>query len=332
MSSLRRHARRLSLLAALSLAAVVPAGCGGAEPLDGTVRISGSTTLLPMISQIAGTFAAEHPLVRMDVDMRGTAEGLTLLCDGLVPLAGASRPIDPRERAACDANDIRLGRVVVARDAVVLLVARQQEEPVCVTIPQAYALAGPESTEVTAWDRVAEVDAGLGALPAVPLRVVGPGSESGTLALFLDLAIAPVADVRGTEAGLRADYVPVTSEQLILGQTIGTPGTLAVVGFATAAPWAERVRRLEVDGGRGCVPPTAETIQDGEYPFSRELYLYANLDAVAEDPVLRAFAARVVSPEGFAAAGVVGGVALDQSEGDAERDRWQRLLDDGGAE
>lgn len=330
------HLRRLFRWASCALAPVLvlaPAvACGGTEPLDGTVRISGSTTLLPMVSQIAGEFAAEHPLVRMDVDMRGTAEGLTLLCDGLVPLAGASRPIDPRERAACAANDIRLGRVVVGRDAVVLLVARQQEEPVCMTIPQAYALAGPESTEVTAWDQVTEVDASLGGLPAAPLRVVGPGGESGTLALFLDLAIAPVADARGTETGLRADYVPVTSEQLILGQTIGTPGTLAVVGFATAAPWAERVRRLEVDGGSGCVAPTVEAIRDGAYPFSRELYLYANLDAVADDPVLRAFTARMVSPEGLAAAGTVGGVALDPAEGDAERDRWRRLLEGGGVE
>lgn len=327
------HPRRPSrhrLLTLVFFIGALSAGCGGAEPLDGTVRISGSTTLLPMVSQVAGEFAVEHPLVRMDVDMRGTAEGLTLLCDGLVPLAGASRPIDPRERTACDANDIRLGRVIVGRDAVVLLVARQQEQPACVTLPQVYALAGPESVAVTAWDQVSEIDAELDGLPALPLRVVGPGAESGTLALFLDLAIAPVADARGTDAGLRVDYLPVTSEQLILGETIGSPGTLAVAGYATAAPWGDRVRRLEIDAGRGCVAPSEQTIRDGSYPFARELFLYANLDAIAEDPVLEAFAERLISPDGLEAASEVGGVALDPAEGDAERGRWQRLLDGEG--
>lgn len=330
MFRLPRSFHRLALLSLLLVVGSGTAACGESEPLDGTVRIAGSTTLLPMISQVAGTFAAEHPLVRMGVDMRGTAEGLTLLCDGLVPLAGASRPIDPRERAACDANGIRLGRVVVGRDAVVLVVAGQQDRPVCVTVPQVYALAGPESMDVSAWDQVVEIDPELGDLPPLPLRVVGPGAESGTLALFIDLAIAPVAEARATEPGLRVDYVPVTSEQLILGETIGTPGTLAVAGFATAAQWGDRVRRLEVDAGRGCEPANEDAIRSGDYPFSRELYLYADLDRVLDDPALRAFTDQVISPAGLEAAGTVGGIALDPSEGEAERERWGRLLDEDG--
>ena len=43
-------------------------GCGS-EPLDGSLRIVGSSNLLPMMSQLAGTFTADNPLVRLDLRM-----------------------------------------------------------------------------------------------------------------------------------------------------------------------------------------------------------------------------------------------------------------------
>jgi phosphate transport system substrate-binding protein len=49
------------------------------------------------------------------------------------------------------------------------------------------------------------------------------------------------------------------------------------------------VRPLQVDGGAGCVEPTAETIASGEYPIARDLYIYVSANKLAENPALEAF-------------------------------------------
>lgn len=322
----RTRGRPLAAVVFAAVAGAVGVGCGGAEAVEGTVRVVGSTTLQPMIAGVAGRFAADHPLVRMQVDMGGTAQGITLLCDGLAPIAGASRPMTAEERAGCAANGIRVGRVLVGRDAVVLGTAASEQEPLCLDLRQVYALAGPESGGVTSWARAESVIPALPPLPERPLQVVGPGADSGTLGLFVDLGIKPIAEQRSQLAGLRPDYRGMRSEQLIISEALRSPGSLALAGYATAAQWGDRIRLLALDDGTGCVLPTTATIRDGAYPFSRDLFLYTDLDAVQDDPALAAFVDAVVAPDGLAEAERVGGIALADEEGAAERARWERLL------
>lgn len=82
------------LATVLGIAAV---GCGGDETLEGSVRITGSSTVRPILSTVAGRFATEQPFVTFDVDAPGTADGFTLFCDGLADITGASRPIKDRK-------------------------------------------------------------------------------------------------------------------------------------------------------------------------------------------------------------------------------------------
>ena len=46
------------------------------------------------------------------------------------------------------------------------------------------------------------------------------------------------------------------------------------------------MRPIPVDGGGGCVEPTAETIASGEYPIARDLYIYVSASKLAENPAL----------------------------------------------
>ena len=47
---------------------------------------------------------------------------------------------------------------------------------------------------------------------------------------------------------------------------------------------------VEIDGGEGCVAPSAETVQDGTYtPLARPLYIYISKEAAAREEV-KAFA------------------------------------------
>lgn len=315
-------------LVAVVVAAVAGA-CGGAEEeIAGRLRISGSTTLLPMVSAVAGTFAAGHPLVEMDVRMTGTGDGFALFCDGMVDLAGASRDMSARERDTCAEAGVQFLRLTVARDAVVLMTPAELGAPACLARDQIYALLGPESAGVDQWPQASEVVAGAGdGLPRQPLVAVGPGASSGTKQLLVDLAIAPLAEERGRRAALRGDYVAESSEQLIVNRLGQTATGLGFAGLATASQWGDRVRLVEADFGAGCVAPSVEAIRSGEYPLSRPLYLYVDVQAARSDPALRGFVDAIVADEGLAVAGEVGGVPLSDEEAADQRAAWARAVD-----
>ncbi len=49
------------------------------------------------------------------------------------------------------------------------------------------------------------------------------------------------------------------------------------------------LKALEVDNGKGCVPPSVETAQDGSYaPLSRPLFMYPSEEALKK-PEVKAF-------------------------------------------
>jgi phosphate transport system substrate-binding protein len=300
--------------------------------VTGSVRIAGSTTLLPMISQASAVFATGAPMVDLNIRMTGSADGAVLFCDGLVPITGSSRPLNDRERASCEASGIRFTRLLVARDAVALMVGN--ETPVtCLTRGQIYALAGPQSVDVDTWADASTVVEGAGdGLPADPVVVIGPGTSSGTRQTLIDLAIAPLAKEREVSVGLRPDYVPEAAEQLIRSAMLNQPGALGIAGLATASAWEETVNLLAVDFGNGCEEPSAEAIGEGTYPLSRDLYVYVNLDALTDSPADEAFVDYLVSTEGLATAAQVGGIALTPEDAAAVQEHWRAAVDEGAVD
>ena len=283
-----------------------------------------------MISQLSADFAAQSPLVALDVRMTGSSDGAVLFCDALVPITGSSRPFNERELASCASSGIAFTRLLVARDAVALMVDAGSTAVQCLTQEQIYALMGPESVSVSRWSEAGQVIDGAGiGLPNEDLTVVGPGAGSGTRQTLIDLAIAPLAKERDATPALRPDYVIEPAEQLIRSSMLNHQGALGFAGLATASGWAQTLRLLSVDFGQGCQRPSSAAINSGDYPLSRELYVYVNLAAVAGNPTELAFVDQLVSSEGLATAERVGSVALTDQERAAVRAHWEAARDQG---
>ena len=63
-----------------------------------------------------------------------------------------------------------------------------------------------------------------------------------------------------TDPVARADYTASADDNVIVEGIGGSETSLGWVGFAFYEANTDAVRALEVDGGDGCVAPTAETI------------------------------------------------------------------------
>ena len=345
MRKFRKHAGLVAGLVALSL---VAAACGGddespgtgttdtgtTEPaLEGSITISGSSTVEPISSIVAEIFNETNPDVAISVDGPGTGDGFELFCNGETDISDASRPIESDEMKACKKNGIEYTELEVALDGVTVMTSPENADVTCLNSGDLYALFGPESDGLETWsaaDSLATQVGGNGGFPDVPLEITAPGEESGTYDAFIELSgLEDIAIEQGLSeddaAALRKDYQASPNDNVIITAMEGSPSALGFVGFAFADEAGDAVKELEVDGGDGCVAPTAETISDGSYPLSRSLYIYVSAEAAAR-PEVTAYIDYYVSDEAMATGGLaeqVGYIALPSERIEATRSTWE---------
>lgn len=277
------------LLATIGAAATVALGataCGGdgedatagaGGDLSGTIRIDGSSTVAPLTEAIAERFQSENPGVRVTVGTSGTGGGFEKFCAGETAISDASRAIEPDEVEACNKGGVLFEEVRVATDALTVVV--NPENPVsCLTTDQLAAIWGPRS-RISDWSEVPGLKEGF----SEELQLFGPGTDSGTFDYFTEA-------INGEEGASRKDYNNVgEDDNATVTGVSGAPGGMGYFGFSFYQENEGAVKALEIDGGKGCVAPSAETAQDDSYtPLSRPLFIYPSAAAL-ERPEVKAF-------------------------------------------
>jgi phosphate transport system substrate-binding protein len=335
MTRFRKHAGALGGLLALSL---VAAACGGdeggtsdggansTEAVSGSLNISGSSTVEPITSLNAEKFQAENPDVQIAVDGPGTSDGFELFCNGETDIQDASRAIDEEEVAACEKGGVEYIELQVANDALTVVV--NPANPIeCMNLGDIYALFGPESQGFENWsdanDLAAEVG-GNGDFPDQPLTIVAPGEESGTYGSFIELTVEDIAAERGEpDDQLRPDYQISADDNVIIENAAGTESGLGFVGFSFAQNAGESVKEMPIDGGEGCVEPSAENVINETYPISRPLFIYVNTEKLASNPAVRPFVDFYLTDEGLVTSvEEVQYVVMSQEQIDSTRSTW----------
>jgi phosphate transport system substrate-binding protein len=204
------------------------------------------------------------------------------------------------------------------------------EAVTCLNLGDLYALLGPESEGFANWsdaNALADKVGGTGGFPDVPLDITGPGEESGTYDALIELAgIEDTALAQGvsedTAATLRSNYQSSPNDNIIIQGIEGSDSSLGWVGFAFAQNAGEGVKELEIDGGDGCIAPTADTIADASYPLSRSLYIYVSTASAAEKPAVKAYVDYYLTDEGITAVADAGYVDLPADRLEASRTTW----------
>ncbi|MEX0832496.1 MAG: substrate-binding domain-containing protein [Actinomycetota bacterium] len=322
-------------LAVLASACSASGGGSGGSDLSGSLFISGSSTVEPVTALVAEFFAEENSNVNITVEGPGTSDGYELFCNGETDVQDASRAIDEEEIAACEKNGIEYVELYIAIDGMAVLTSPQnQSAPSCLNINDLYALIGPESEGFNSWsdaNKLGEKVGGIGTpYPDQQLDLVAPGEESGTYFSFIDLAIADLAEKRKQEEITRPDYVASANDNVIVEGISGSPNSLGWVGYAFYEQNQDVLKPIPIaplGGSNGeCVSPSPETIESGEYPLSRPLFIYVNQEKARTNPALKAFVDLYMTDQGLKTAVTeVGYIEAPPEDLQATRSAWEEF-------
>ena len=264
---------RLATAAACSCALLLATGCGGGGGDSQTILADGSSTVGPFTTRAAENFKQQNADVEVTVGISGTGGGFERFCRGEIDIADASRPIEADEKQACADEGIEYLELPVANDALTVVVNSENDWATCLTVDQLKSIWKPGST-VKNWS---DVDSGF---PDEPLRLYGPGTDSGTFDYF-------TAEIVGEEGESRSDYQASEDDNVIVEGVSGDKGALGYFGFSYFEQNENRIKALEIDAGDGCVAPSVKTAQDGSYkPLSRPLFVYAKKGSLSRPEVV----------------------------------------------
>jgi phosphate transport system substrate-binding protein len=262
--------------AVLTLLVLVAAGCGGDDGGD-AISADGSSTVGPFVQRAAEEFKGEQD-VDVTVGISGTGGGFERFCAGETDLSNASRAIEEDEAAMCEENGVEYIEVRVATDALTNVVNVDNDWATCLTVDQLNAIWKPRS-KVENWNQVDP------SLPDVALHLFGPGTDSGTFDYFTD-------EINGEEGASRTDFQASEDDNVLVQGVAGDRGGLGYFGFSYFEENQDRLKALQVDGGSGCVAPSAQTARDGSYtPLSRPLFVYVKRSSYDENEDVRNFVA-----------------------------------------
>jgi len=257
--------RRLGVLAvvgALAAAVAVTAGVAAATKLRGKVTADGSSTVGPYVTAAAEAFQKRNRSVRITVGISGTGGGFERFCKGETDLSNASRPIKASEAAVCRDKNISYEGFLVANDGISIVVSKKNTWASCLTTDELKKI----------WDSGSKVDSWRdvrASFPNVPLKLYGPGTDSGTFDFFTE-------HINGRAKRSRSDYVASEDDNVLVRGISGERGGLGYFGYSYYAENTNRLKLLGVNSGSGCVKPSPNRIKTYSYkPLSRPLFVYA---------------------------------------------------------
>ncbi|MEW6252798.1 MAG: substrate-binding domain-containing protein, partial [Planctomycetota bacterium] len=172
---------RIAGVVALLATAALTAGQQPAGRLAGGVRVDGSSTVYPITAAAAEMFRDVQPKVKVNVGISGTGGGFKKFLEDnpelRTDIQDASRPIVPTEVERAAKLGVEFVELPIAYDGIAVVVNPANTFCDHLTVEELKAIWAPES-RINNWR---DVRAGF---PDLPLKLYGPGTDSGTFDYF----------------------------------------------------------------------------------------------------------------------------------------------------
>jgi phosphate transport system substrate-binding protein len=236
--------------AAISTQTVTTAPQTALSTGSGTVKVTGSTTVLPIAQAAAEAYQKANPTVNIQVSGGGSGVGVQSIGEKTVDIGMSSREVTADEKTKYPGFVI----TPVALDGISVIVNAANNPVNSLTMTQVRDIY---NGTITNWKDVGGKD--------MAIVVIGRDSASGTRTFFTDTVMN------------KKDYVKMMLEKNSNGaveQSVGqTPGAIGYTGLGFADP---SVKALKIDINGTLVEPSVKTILDKSYPLSRSLYMITN--------------------------------------------------------
>jgi phosphate transport system substrate-binding protein len=278
---MRRRGWLLGLTLAIALVAAAcggtndAGGSGGGTALTGDIVIDGSSTVAPISEAVAEEFRKQQSGVDVTVGTSGTGGGFTKFCAGETDISDASRAIKDEEKQACQAKGIKYQELRVGLDGLAVVTSAQNQFLDTLNYKQLAEIFKQGGAKT--WNQVDPT------FPNEPIAIFAPGVDSGTYDFFNEEVLGDPE-----EGGLkpRTDYTASEDDNTLVQGIEGEQNSWGYFGYAYFQNNQEGLKAIKIaeEGTQG-VEPTGATIESGDYPLSRPLYIYVKDDSLAKPHV-----------------------------------------------
>src|SRR5436190_7524628 len=264
---------RLTLLGAVLGAA---AAMGSLTAHAQIVKIDGSSTVFPITEAVAEEFQkSKKNAIKVTVGISGTGGGFKKFCRGETDVSGASRPILKKEMDDCKAAGINYYELPVAFDALTVVVNPKNtfiKQLTCAKMKKDWEHGA--QGKVTKWNQVNPQ------WPDAPMKLFGPGADSGTFDYFTEAVVGKAKSSRG-------DFTASEDDNVLVQGVARDVNGLGYFGYAYYVENKDKLKAVPIVNEKGqAVLPSQEAVIAGTYsPLARPIFIYVSEKALAKPEV-----------------------------------------------
>ena len=236
-------------------AAVVTTAAPVASGQKQTIKISGSTTVLPIVQKAADQYMAAHKDADIQVSGGGSGVGIQAIGAKTVDIGMTSREVTAAEKTKYPSFVV----TPVAQDGIAIVVNPANTIPY-ITLDQVKNIY---LGKITKWSEIAGAD-----VPGTinQIVIVGRDSASGTRTYFDETVLLKATPTN--------KMLEKNSNGAVLQTVAQTPGS---VGYISIGFVSKDVKALPIwYNAAKIIPASLDNVKTRTYPVSRDLYVITN--------------------------------------------------------
>lgn len=241
------------------------------------VKIDGSSTVYPITEAVGEEFQkAKKGEIKVTVGISGTGGGFKKFCRGEIDISNASRPILKAEIEACRAGGVDYIELPIAYDGLAVMVNPKNDWVDKLTVEELKRIWEPAAQgTITRWNQIRPT------WPNAPLKLFGPGVDSGTFDYFTEAIV-------GKAKASRGDYTSSEDDNVLVQGIAGDKYSLGYFGLAYYEENKDKLKLVPIVNPKTgkAVLPSHETVMNGSYqPLSRPLFIYVSVSSLKKPEV-----------------------------------------------
>lgn len=217
-----------------------------------TIKISGSTTVLPIVQTAAEQYMTTHPNTDIQVIGGGSGVGIQSISSKTVDIGMSSRELKSNELK----ENPEFIVTTIAKDGIAIIV-NPSNNISYITLDQ---IKNIYTGNITKWSKIANSN-----LQNDNIVIIGRDSASGTRSYFDETVLLKSTPTK--------NMLEKNSNGAVTQTITQTPGS---IGYISIGFINNNVKALPIQYNDKIISPTIDNTKTKSYPISRDLYLITN--------------------------------------------------------